>query len=80
MFGDSGEYDPEVYETILNQEKFRPMVTETSIRDVKGLAANDPRRQKMVCHKIIVSDARQSFTGNRNCDCDSSATFTGDAH
>jgi phosphatidate phosphatase APP1 len=57
MFGDSGEYDPEVYETILNQAQFRPMVAETSIRDVKGLAANNSRRQTMVGHNIIVRDA-----------------------
>jgi len=47
MFGDSGEYDPEVYGTILSQPRVSKMVKETTIREVKGLAADDPRRLAM---------------------------------
>jgi phosphatidate phosphatase APP1 len=57
MFGDSGEYDPEVYEAILNQQKFSQMVKETTIREVKGLAPNDPRRLKMRSVNMFVRDA-----------------------
>ena len=55
MFGDSGEFDPEVYEAILSQPKFSKMVKETTIRDVKNLAANDPRRLESM--KMFVRDA-----------------------
>src|SRR5216684_2705848 len=58
MFGDSGELDPEVYGAILSQLKFSQMVKETTIRDVKNLAANDPQRlQSMTSMKMIVRDA-----------------------
>jgi len=56
MFGDSGEFDPEVYEAILGKPEFRQMVTETTIRDVKGLAADDRRRLEMQGMQIIVRD------------------------
>ena len=57
MFGDSGELDPEVYEAILSQPEFSQMVKETTIRDVKGLAPNDPRRLKMRSVNMFVRDA-----------------------
>ncbi len=57
MFGDSGEFDPEVYEAILSQPKFSKMVKETTIREVKGLAPNDPRRLKMRSVNMFVRDA-----------------------
>ncbi len=57
MFGDSGEFDPEVYEAILSQPKFSQMVKETTIREVQGLAPNDPRRLKMRSVNMFVRDA-----------------------
>ncbi len=63
MFGDSGEFDPEVYEAILSQPKFSQMVKETTIREMKGLAPNDPRRLKMRSVNMFVRDAPQIVHG-----------------
>ena len=63
MFGDSGEFDPEVYGAILSQPKFSQMVKEITIREVKGLAPNDPRRLEMQRLKMIVRDAKPIIPG-----------------
>ncbi len=69
MFGDSGELDPEVYGAILSQPKFSQMVKETTIRDVKNLAANDPQRlQSMTSMKMIVRDAAPIVHGKSQFD------------
>jgi phosphatidate phosphatase APP1 len=68
MFGDSGEFDPEVYGAILSQPKFLPMVKETSIRDVKRLAADDPRRLAMKSMKMFVRDAPPIVHGKSQFD------------
>jgi phosphatidate phosphatase APP1 len=69
MFGDSGEFDPEVYEAILRQPKFSQMVKETTIREVKNLAANDPQRlQSMTSMKMIVRDAAPIVHGKSQFD------------
>ncbi len=63
MFGDSGEFDPEVYGAILSQPKFSQMVKEITIREVKGLAPNDPRRLEVQRLKMIVRDAKPIVPG-----------------
>jgi phosphatidate phosphatase APP1 len=68
MFGDSGEFDPEVYRAIKIQPKFSQMVKEITIRDVKDLAASDQRRlenmrsMNMIVRKApTIADGRSQF-------------------
>jgi phosphatidate phosphatase APP1 len=68
MFGDSGEFDPEVYEAILSQPKFSKMVKETNIREVKNIAPNDPRRLKMRSVNMFVRDAAPIVHGKSQFD------------